>query len=77
MRGPDGIDGAGDVWHPEVLGAAIMAWAGLLGGELVVRNMISVDHRYADKGKWKEESFEGKPGEEVTVGTADELRTAT
>ena len=58
----------------EVLGAAIMAWAGLLGGELVVRNMISVDHRYADKGKWKEASVEGKPGEEVTVGTADELQ---
>ena len=50
-----------------------MAWAGLLGGELVVRNMISVDHRYADKGKWKEASVHGKPGEEVTVATADEL----
>jgi nitrite reductase/ring-hydroxylating ferredoxin subunit/uncharacterized membrane protein len=58
----------------EVLGAGIMAWSGLLGGELVVRNMISVDHRYADAGKWKETTVEGKAGEEVTVGSADELQ---
>jgi len=58
----------------ELLGAAVMAWAGLLGGELVVRNMVSVDHRYADAGKWKETTVEGKVGEEVTVGSADELK---
>ena len=58
----------------EILGAAIMAYAGLLGGELVVRNMMSVDHRYADKGRWKETTVEGKPGDEVTVATADELQ---
>lgn len=58
----------------EVCGAAVMAWAGMLGGELVVRNMISVDHRYAEAGKWKEESVAGKPGEEVVVASAGELQ---
>lgn len=72
LREPDGRMVAATLLL-EVLGAGIMAWAGLLGGELVVRNMISVDHRYADKGKWKEETLTGKPGEEITVASADEL----
>ena len=58
----------------EGFGAAIMAWAGVLGGELVVRNMMSVDHRYADKGQWREESFEGTAGKEIKVAAADELQ---
>ena len=73
LRNPDGTMVTATLLL-EILGAAIMAWAGLLGGELVVRNMISVDHRYADKGKWKEETVQGKPGDEVTVATADELQ---
>ena len=73
LRNPDGSMTATTVIL-EVLGAALMAWASLLGGELVVRNMISVDHRYADKGKWKEETVQGKPGDEVDVATVDELQ---
>jgi uncharacterized membrane protein/nitrite reductase/ring-hydroxylating ferredoxin subunit len=39
-----------------VLGIAISGW---LGGTLVYRNQIGVDHRYAGAGKLKERSLEG------------------
>ena len=58
----------------EVLGAGVLAYAGLLGGELVVRNMISVNHRYADAGKWREETFTSKAGATLTVAHGDELK---
>ena len=58
----------------EVLGAALLGYAGLLGGELVVRNMISVNHRYADAGKWNEEAFTVAPGQSLTVAAGDELK---
>ena len=36
---------------------ALLAYSGYLGGTLVTRNMISVDHRYASAGKWQEAEF--------------------
>jgi nitrite reductase/ring-hydroxylating ferredoxin subunit/uncharacterized membrane protein len=47
----------------------IMSYAGYLGGTLVYRNQIGVDHRYADAGKWKEESLDGAA--ESTVAAED------
>jgi nitrite reductase/ring-hydroxylating ferredoxin subunit len=38
------------------LGTAAMSIAGYMGGTLVYRNQIGVDHRYAGAGKWREES---------------------
>lgn len=38
------------------LGAAAMSVAGFLGGTLVYRNQIGVDHRYAGAGRWQETS---------------------
>ncbi len=58
----------------EVLGAAVLGYAGFLGGELVARNMISVDHRYAQAGKWKEESFRAKEGDVIPVADEEELK---
>jgi nitrite reductase/ring-hydroxylating ferredoxin subunit/uncharacterized membrane protein len=40
------------------LGSAAMSVAGYMGGTLVYRNQIGVDHRYANAGKWQEESRE-------------------
>jgi nitrite reductase/ring-hydroxylating ferredoxin subunit/uncharacterized membrane protein len=37
------------------LGSAALSVAGFLGGTLVYRNQIAVDHRYANAGKWQEE----------------------
>jgi nitrite reductase/ring-hydroxylating ferredoxin subunit/uncharacterized membrane protein len=58
----------------EVLGAAMLVYSGLLGGTLVIRNMIGVDHRFADAGKWKEAAFTAKPGEPIEVADVDELK---
>lgn len=58
----------------ELLGAAVLSYAGLLGGTLVIRNMVSVDHRYADTGKWNEQSVEARKGESVIVADAGELK---
>jgi nitrite reductase/ring-hydroxylating ferredoxin subunit/uncharacterized membrane protein len=44
--------------------SALMSIAGHMGGTLVYRNQIGVDHRYADAGKWQEES---KPDAERTA----------
>ena len=38
------------------LGSTVMSVAGFLGGTLVYRNQIAVDHRYANAGKWQEDT---------------------
>jgi nitrite reductase/ring-hydroxylating ferredoxin subunit len=58
----------------EFIGVAIMSVAGWLGGTLVYRNQIGVDHRYADAGKWQEKTLPpAAGGEAVDVGAADDL----
>lgn len=57
----------------EAAGVALLSYAGWLGGTLVVRNMIGVDHRYANAGKWKEVTLEGD-GEWVVAAGQDELQ---
>lgn len=42
----------------EAAGTLMLMAGGWLGGTLVTRNMASVDHRYANAGKWQEESVE-------------------
>ena len=56
----------------KAVGAALLVYAGWLGGTLVNRNMIGVDHRYANAGKWKEVSLEAKAGWVIAAGQ-DEL----
>jgi nitrite reductase/ring-hydroxylating ferredoxin subunit/uncharacterized membrane protein len=57
------------------LGAAgVMGIAGYLGGTLVYRNQIGVDHRYADAGKWKERTQLAPAGSlDLDVAAADDL----
>jgi nitrite reductase/ring-hydroxylating ferredoxin subunit/uncharacterized membrane protein len=45
---------------------AAMSVAGHMGGTLVFRNQIGVDHRYAGAGKWQEESREINDGRALT-----------
>ena len=47
----------------EAGGAGMLVVAGWMGGTLVSRNQIGVDHRYAEAGKWKEESFNASPAQ--------------
>jgi uncharacterized membrane protein/nitrite reductase/ring-hydroxylating ferredoxin subunit len=58
----------------EGIAVGLLTIGGWLGGVLVSRNQISVDHRYAQAGKWKEEKIEHKPSQPVVVAQADELK---
>lgn len=58
----------------EGAGVVLLTIGGWMGGVLVSRNLISVDHRYARAGKWKEEKVELKSGRTVAVGRTDELQ---
>jgi nitrite reductase/ring-hydroxylating ferredoxin subunit/uncharacterized membrane protein len=58
----------------ELAGAALVTWGGWLGGTLVYRNQIAVDHRYAHAGKWHEQSVSGAPGQTVLVDGADDMK---
>lgn len=58
----------------EAAGLALITWGGWLGGTLVYRNQIAVDHRYAHAGKWAEVEVGGKPGDAVEVAAAGELK---
>lgn len=73
LRGGDGSP-ATPALALEVVGAGILTYSGLLGGTLVNRNMISVDHRYANKGQWNEASFDAKKGQSIEVADGDELQ---
>ncbi len=43
----------------EAIAVGAMMASGWLGGTLVYRNQIGVDHRYANAGKWKERELSG------------------
>lgn len=57
----------------QAAGAAVMSVAGWLGGTLVYRNQIGVDHRYAGAGKWQEETHAAGPGTMALPAAADGL----
>jgi nitrite reductase/ring-hydroxylating ferredoxin subunit/uncharacterized membrane protein len=74
IRGqPDVIPG-GSVLALEGIGLALLTAGGWMGGVLVSRNQIGVDHRYAQAGRWKEEVVESLAGQPVIVARADELQ---
>ncbi|MCR4340422.1 MAG: Rieske 2Fe-2S domain-containing protein [Gemmatimonadaceae bacterium] len=46
----------------EGLGALALITAGWMGGTLVNRNQVGVDHRYANAGKWQDEAVKAERG---------------
>jgi nitrite reductase/ring-hydroxylating ferredoxin subunit/uncharacterized membrane protein len=58
----------------EVGGVVFITFGGWLGGTLVYRNQIGVDHRYANAGKWRELTIDAQPGEAVAIDGASELK---
>lgn len=58
----------------EACGAALIGVAGWMGGTLVYRNQIGVDHRYANAGRWQPAALPPPaPGDTLDAGAADEL----
>jgi nitrite reductase/ring-hydroxylating ferredoxin subunit len=60
------------VLSAEFTGAILLGITGWLGGTLVYRNQIAVDHRYAAAGKWVEKHF--KKEKVIEVGKENELK---
>ena len=50
------------VFLVELVGALLLGAGGWLGGTLVYRNQIAIDHRYADAGKWSEATVDSTHG---------------
>jgi nitrite reductase/ring-hydroxylating ferredoxin subunit len=59
----------------EAAGAAALAIGGWLGGTLVYRNQIAVDHRYAEAGKWQPKTLPPPRDETepIDIGSTDQL----
>jgi nitrite reductase/ring-hydroxylating ferredoxin subunit/uncharacterized membrane protein len=58
----------------ELIAVGLLGAGGWMGGILVSRNQISVDHRYADAGKWKETTIHPDLPEPYEVAETDELK---
>lgn len=58
----------------EGLGGMALMIGGWLGGTLVSRNQVSVDHRYANAGKWQEETVAVAMGDDPITVDAGELK---
>jgi nitrite reductase/ring-hydroxylating ferredoxin subunit/uncharacterized membrane protein len=74
MRGAADVQPDAAVLLLEAVAVGLLTAGGWMGGTLVVRNQIGVDHRFANAGKWREETVAGQPGEPVTVARTDELK---
>jgi uncharacterized membrane protein/nitrite reductase/ring-hydroxylating ferredoxin subunit len=57
----------------ELAGVLVLSGAGWIGGMLVVRDQISVDHRYAGNGRWNEASVERDADGSVVAASCGEL----
>jgi nitrite reductase/ring-hydroxylating ferredoxin subunit/uncharacterized membrane protein len=58
----------------EAIAAALLIYGSSMGAVLVTRNQISIDHRYAEAGKWKEQKVDAAPGQPAEVARVDELK---
>jgi nitrite reductase/ring-hydroxylating ferredoxin subunit/uncharacterized membrane protein len=57
----------------ELVAGGLLAAGGWMGGTLVNRNQIGVDHRYAGAGKWQEQAIEARPGAPLVVARSGDL----
>jgi nitrite reductase/ring-hydroxylating ferredoxin subunit/uncharacterized membrane protein len=72
-RGAVTLEPATGVLLAEGFGAGLLLYGGYLGGILVSRNQIGVDHRYAKAGKWREARIEPGPDGAVVAARTGEL----
>jgi uncharacterized membrane protein/nitrite reductase/ring-hydroxylating ferredoxin subunit len=57
----------------EAIGVVLLSIAGWMGGTLVHRNQIGIDHRYANAGKWQQE-YINTDEKRVKVANTGEIR---
>jgi nitrite reductase/ring-hydroxylating ferredoxin subunit/uncharacterized membrane protein len=58
----------------EGIALTLLGTGGYMGGTLVTRNLIGVDHRYAQAGRWREATINAQPKQAIAVATHDELK---
>jgi uncharacterized membrane protein len=73
LRGPIDSVPAWSIIGIELLAVVLMTMGGWMGGTLVNRNFIGPEHRYTNKGKWQEQSFDASSGETIVVASTDDL----
>jgi nitrite reductase/ring-hydroxylating ferredoxin subunit/uncharacterized membrane protein len=56
-RGGPAVEPDGVSLILSTIGAVVLGFSGWLGGTLVYRNQIGIDHRYANAGKWSHREF--------------------
>ena len=74
IRGGAATPPGGIVLGLEVIGLGLLGAGGYMGGTLVTRNLIGVDHRYAQAGQWRQETINARKDDAVTVARRDELQ---
>jgi nitrite reductase/ring-hydroxylating ferredoxin subunit/uncharacterized membrane protein len=74
LRGSAGALPGTAILTLEGIGLVLLTAGGWMGGVLVNRNQIGVDHRYARSGRWKEERIQPGSGQSLVVARADELQ---
>jgi nitrite reductase/ring-hydroxylating ferredoxin subunit/uncharacterized membrane protein len=57
----------------EAAGLAAITMGGWMGGTLVSRNQISVDHRYAGAGRWREQRVQARAGQPLVMRRPESL----
>jgi len=73
FRDPDSLRPGVGTLLLEAAGVGLIGYGGWMGGTLVYRNQIGVDHRYTNAGRWSERVAEGSPGQAVPVASAGDL----
>ena len=73
VRGAAGVPPDPVILVVEAGAIGLLATGGWMGGTLVYRNQIGIDHRYADAGKWKESRAPAGERAAVAVAKVDAL----
>jgi nitrite reductase/ring-hydroxylating ferredoxin subunit/uncharacterized membrane protein len=72
LRGDAAVQPDTVILGVEGLATISLSIGGWLGGTLVSRNQISVDHRYSNAGKWQDQHVDKPKGDEpITVASGD------
>ena len=58
----------------EIVAFMLLVSGAYMGGTLVTRNLISVDHRYAHAGKWRDDEFPALDDGGLTVAQPGDLK---
>jgi uncharacterized membrane protein/nitrite reductase/ring-hydroxylating ferredoxin subunit len=74
LRGSAGSPPTPGVLGLEFVALCLLSAGGYMGGTLVYRNQIGIDHRYAHAGKWQETVLSPAPGQPLVAGRTGDLK---